>query len=83
MGEWSEAAFIQIARRGKHQGQPNGRDILPPMPWFNMKRFDRGRLEGDVGVPAEHSAGQKSGAVPDTPAGSSKPQSKIETANWN
>src|SRR5215510_5761490 len=37
IGEWTEATFIQIARTGKHQGQPNGRDILPPMPWFNMK----------------------------------------------
>jgi hypothetical protein len=35
--EWSEKLFIQMARTGKHQGQPNGRDILPPMPWFNMK----------------------------------------------
>jgi hypothetical protein len=35
--EWSEATFIQIVRTGKHQGQPNGRGILPPMPWFNMK----------------------------------------------
>jgi len=37
IGEWSEAMFIQAARTGKHQGQPNGRGILPPMPWFNMK----------------------------------------------
>jgi hypothetical protein len=37
IGEWSEASFIQMARTGKHQGQPNGRDILPPMPWFSMK----------------------------------------------
>jgi len=37
IGEWSESNFIQMARTGKHQGQPNGRDILPPMPWFNMK----------------------------------------------
>ena len=37
LGEWSEESFIQVARTGKHQGQPNGRDILPPMPWFNMK----------------------------------------------
>lgn len=37
IGEWSENNFIQMARTGKHQGQPNGRDILPPMPWFNMK----------------------------------------------
>lgn len=37
IGEWSEGNFTQMARTGKHQGQPNGRDILPPMPWFNMK----------------------------------------------
>ena len=35
--EWSETMFIHMARTGKHQGEPNGRDILPPMPWFNMK----------------------------------------------
>ena len=45
MGEWSEAAFIQIARTGKHQGQPNGRDILPPMPWFNMKDLTEADLK--------------------------------------
>ena len=33
IAEWSEAHFIQALRTGKHQGQPNGRDILPPMPW--------------------------------------------------
>lgn len=37
IGEWSENNFIQAIRTGKHQGQPNGRDILPPMPWFDMK----------------------------------------------
>ena len=31
------ASFIQMVRTGKHQGQPNGRDVLPPMPWFNLK----------------------------------------------
>ena len=45
MGEWSEAAFIQIAREGKHQGQPNGRDILPPMPWFNLKNLTEADLK--------------------------------------
>jgi hypothetical protein len=39
IGEWSEESFIRLARTGKHQGQPNGRDILPPMPWFNMKEL--------------------------------------------
>lgn len=33
IAEWSEENFIQALRTGKHQGQPNGRDILPPMPW--------------------------------------------------
>jgi hypothetical protein len=31
IGAWSEAAFINTIRSGKHLG--NGRDILPPMPW--------------------------------------------------
>lgn len=33
LAEWTEDTFIQAMRTGKHQGQPNGRDILPPMPW--------------------------------------------------
>ena len=33
LGEWTEEAFMQAIRTGKHQGQPNGRMILPPMPW--------------------------------------------------
>ncbi|NIO11721.1 MAG: diheme cytochrome c-553 [Deltaproteobacteria bacterium] len=33
IAEWDEATFIQALRTGKHQGQPNGRAILPPMPW--------------------------------------------------
>jgi Cytochrome c len=37
IGEWSEANFIQSLRTGKHQGQPNGRDVLPPMPWESFK----------------------------------------------
>jgi len=37
IGEWSEQHFTDAMRTGKHQGQPNGRDILPPMPWFNYK----------------------------------------------
>lgn len=37
IAEWTEAHFIQALRTGKHQGQPNGRDILPPMPWEYLK----------------------------------------------
>jgi hypothetical protein len=34
IGAWSELAFINALRSGKHMG--SGRPILPPMPWFNM-----------------------------------------------
>jgi mono/diheme cytochrome c family protein len=37
IAEWSEDHFIQAIRTGKHQGQANGRDILPPMPWEDFK----------------------------------------------
>jgi len=36
IGSWSEETFVKTLRTGKHLGQPNGRDILPPMPWFNI-----------------------------------------------
>jgi cytochrome c553 len=39
IAEWTEETFIRAIRTGKHQGQPNGRDILPPMPWFVYKNF--------------------------------------------
>ncbi len=39
IAEWTEESFIQAMRTGKHQGQPNGRDILPPMPWQNMAQM--------------------------------------------
>jgi Cytochrome c len=45
IGEWSEQTFIQAMRTGKHQGQPNGRDILPPMPWFNLKEMPEDDLK--------------------------------------
>lgn len=45
IGEWSEQTFIQSMRTGKHQGQPNGRDILPPMPWFNLKEMPEDDLK--------------------------------------
>jgi len=39
LGEWTEAAFIASMRTGKHQGQPNARGILPPMPWENFAKL--------------------------------------------
>lgn len=35
-GAWTEEAFIDAMRTGKHLGM--GRDILPPMPWFNLTK---------------------------------------------
>src|SRR6201993_4934768 len=32
LGSWTEDMFMKAIRTGKHQGQ--GRDILPPMPWY-------------------------------------------------
>lgn len=45
IGEWSEEMFIKTLRSGKHQGYPNGRDILPPMPWFNLKEANEADLK--------------------------------------
>jgi hypothetical protein len=39
LGEWTEEAFMQAIRTGKHQGQPNGREILPPMPWHAYRHL--------------------------------------------
>jgi mono/diheme cytochrome c family protein len=35
LGPWNEQLFIQTMRTGKHLGV--GRDLLPPMPWFNLE----------------------------------------------
>lgn len=33
IGAWTEEQFIKTIRTGKHLGSPDGRPILPPMPW--------------------------------------------------
>lgn len=33
IGTWQESNFINAIRQGKIKGLPNGRQILPPMPW--------------------------------------------------
>lgn len=33
IGAWSEEVFIKTLRTGRHLGHPDGRPILPPMPW--------------------------------------------------
>lgn len=37
MGNWTDEQFIKAMRSGKHRGF--GRQILPPMPWFNLARM--------------------------------------------
>ena len=34
IGNWPEENFIRALRKGKLKGLENGRDLLPPMPWF-------------------------------------------------
>jgi len=33
LGSWTQEDFVAALRSGRHQGR--GREILPPMPWFN------------------------------------------------
>jgi mono/diheme cytochrome c family protein len=37
IGLWTEDIFIKAMRTGKQMG--TGRDILPPMPWFNLAKM--------------------------------------------
>jgi hypothetical protein len=38
IGGWTEQTFTQAIRTGKHLGV--GRDILPPMPWYNVAQLN-------------------------------------------
>jgi mono/diheme cytochrome c family protein len=39
IGAWTEEVFVKTLRTGKHLGQENGREILPPMPWPNIAQM--------------------------------------------
>jgi mono/diheme cytochrome c family protein len=39
IGAWTEEVFVKTLRTGKHLGQDNGRQILPPMPWYNVAKL--------------------------------------------
>lgn len=39
LGNWTEESFIRALRTGKHLGQADGREILPPMPWPTIARM--------------------------------------------
>jgi hypothetical protein len=36
LGKWTEQDFVDTIRSGRHMGR--GRQILPPMPWFNYAK---------------------------------------------
>lgn len=42
-GAWNEELFIRIIRSGKFMG--SGRDILPPMPWYEFARLSDADLK--------------------------------------
>jgi hypothetical protein len=37
LGSWTEEMFMKAIRTGKHQGE--GRPILPPMPWQDLRQM--------------------------------------------
>ncbi|SMO49636.1 c-type cytochrome [Solitalea koreensis] len=39
LGAWTEEVFIKTLRTGKHLGLQEGRQILPPMPWYNINKM--------------------------------------------
>ena len=39
VGNWTEQNFITAMRKGKIKGMENGRQMLPPMPWFNFRNL--------------------------------------------
>jgi hypothetical protein len=43
-GAWNAELFIRIIRTGKFMG--SGRDLLPPMPWYNYAKFS----DADLGA---------------------------------
>ena len=46
-GAWNEELFIRILRTGKFMA--SGRDILPPMPWYNYAKLSDADLKAILG----------------------------------
>jgi len=44
-GAWSEDQFIYAIRNGKLKGLPNGRPLLPPMPWQFIRNMTDDELK--------------------------------------
>ena len=45
IGNWTEDQFILSMRKGKYGGAPNGRNLLPPMPWPNIAQMSDDELK--------------------------------------
>lgn len=45
IGNWSKEQFLTAMRKGKFKGLENGRDLLPPMPWYNFAQLTDEDLE--------------------------------------
>lgn len=45
IGNWKEDQFIYCLRHGKWMGSPDGRDLLPPMPWPGIAQMSDDELK--------------------------------------
>ena len=45
IGNWTEGQFMYAIRNGKLKGAPQGRDLLPPMPWPMYKHMTDDELK--------------------------------------
>jgi cytochrome c553 len=45
IGNWEEKNFFMAMREGKFKGMPNGRTLLPPMPWEMFKNMTDEELQ--------------------------------------
>jgi hypothetical protein len=45
IGAWQESQFIYAIRNGKLKGLPNGRPLLPPMPWQMIRHMTDDELK--------------------------------------
>ena len=73
LGLWTEDLFIKTMRTGKHLG--TGRDILPPMPWFNYARLSDDDLKAMFAYLKTLKPVKNAVPAPMPPAGSSQSKS--------
>jgi predicted CxxxxCH...CXXCH cytochrome family protein len=45
IGNWTEDQFLLCIRKGKYGGAPEGRNLLPPMPWPNFAKMTDDELK--------------------------------------